>query len=156
MSAAEAVNHDAIHELAVRLKELQQTLEHMNGTLIQEITNEAEYDKALALLDELTESDDGSKSTERVIDMLCASIKRYEDTAPQFTDINERVSAIKGVDILKFLMKQNGLTGSDLPEIGDKTVVSRTLNNKRILSSLDIQRLAQRFHLDPGAFYPIA
>ena len=58
--------------------------------------------------------------------------------------------------MLKFLMEQNHLTGSDLPEIGDKSVVSRTLNGKRTLSSTDIQALSQRFHVDPSVFFPVA
>lgn len=157
MSAALAVRieQSAIHELAEQLKEIQRSLERVDGTLIQEIGNEAEYDKALALLDELTDSADDSQTSQRLLDMLCASIKRYEDSAPQFAEFNEKVEAITGVELLKFLMKQNGLTGADLPEIGDKTVVSRTLNGKRTLSSTNIQALARRFHLNPGAFYPI-
>ncbi|MCY1466058.1 Antitoxin HigA [compost metagenome] len=58
--------------------------------------------------------------------------------------------------MLKFLMEQNHLTGSDLPEIGDKSVVSRTLNGKRTLSSADIQALSQRFHVEPSVFFPVA
>ncbi|MGV8841730.1 MAG: helix-turn-helix domain-containing protein [Pseudomonas sp.] len=145
----------AIHELAERLTAIQQELIRVKGTIIQVITSEEEYDRALALLDELTESETTSPANESLVDQLCASIKRYEDTAPQFAEFNEQVAAITGVDMLKFLMVQNKLTGSDLPEIGDKTVVSRTLNGKRTLSSIDIQALSQRFHLEPSAFYPV-
>jgi HTH-type transcriptional regulator/antitoxin HigA len=141
--------------LAQRLIEIQQTLEHVRGTFIQEITSEADCERALALLDELTEASDQNQLTEPLIDQLCGSIKRYEESAPQFADFNAGVAAISGIQLLRFLMEQNRLTGSDLPEIGDKTVVSRTLNGKRTLSSTDIQALAQRFHLNPGSFYPV-
>jgi HTH-type transcriptional regulator/antitoxin HigA len=146
----------AIHELAERLKAIQQELIKVNGTIIQKVTSEEEYDRALALLDELTESEAPGPENERLVDQLCVSIKRYEDTAPQFAEFNKQVDAITGVNMLKFLMEQNRLTGSDLPEIGDKTVVSRTLNGKRTLSSMDIQALSQRFHVEPSAFFPIA
>ena len=157
MSAANArrTEPSAIVELAQRLIEIQQTLEHVRGTFIQEITSEADYERALALLDELTESDRPSQLTEPLVDQLCASIKRYEEGALQFADFNAGVAATSGIQLLRFLMEQNRLTGSDLPEIGDKTVVSRTLNGKRTLSSTDIQALAQRFHLNPGSFYPV-
>lgn len=152
---AQRIDPTTIHELAMRLIEIQQSLEQARGTLIQEITNEEDYERALALLDELTEAEDQSQLTEPLIDQLCASIKRYEENAPQFADFNAGVAAISGIQLLRFLMEQNHLTGSDLPEIGDKTVVSRTLNGKRTLSSTDIQALAQRFHLNPGSFYPV-
>ncbi|MEN0106167.1 MAG: transcriptional regulator [Pseudomonas sp.] len=154
-SPAPRSESSAIHELALRLIEIQQTLEQVRGTFIQEITDEDEYNRALALLDELTEIEDQHQFTERLIDQLCASIKRYEDSAPQFAEFNASVAALSGVQLLRFLMEQNRLTGSDLPEIGDKTVVSRLLNGKRTLSSANIQALAQRFHLDPGNFYPV-
>ena len=146
----------AIHELAERLKAIQQELIKVKGTIIQEITSEEEYDRALALLDELTESEAQGPVNERLVDQLCASIKRYEDNAPQFAEFNKQVAAITVVQILKFLMTQNRLTGSDLPEIGDKTVVSRTLSGHRKLSSSNIQALSQRFHVDPRVFFPIA
>jgi len=146
----------AIHELAERLKAIQQELIKVKGTIIQEITSEEEYDRALALLDELTESEAQGPVNERLVDQLCASIKRYEDNAPQFAEFNKQVAAITGVQMLKFLMTQNRLTGSDLPEIGDKTVVSRTLSGHRKLSSSsNIQALSQRFHVDPSVFFPI-
>ncbi|MFC5694637.1 type II toxin-antitoxin system HigA family antitoxin [Pseudomonas sp. GCM10022186] len=158
MSAVE-IDHAptaAIHELAERLKKFQRSLERAGGTIIQTITSEAEYNRALALLDELTEEAEQTPQAERLVDQLCLAIKRYEDSAPQFAEFNAGVEAITGVQMLKFLMAQNHLTGSDLPEIGDKTVVSRTLNGKRTLSSTDIQALSRRFHVDPSVFFPVA
>ncbi len=154
----ETVQHTkpcAIQELAQRLIEIQQMLEHVQGTVIQEISNPDDYNRARALLDELTEIQDQNQLVEPLIDQLCISIKGYEESAPQFAEFNAGVAALSGVQLLRFLMEQNRLTGSDLPEIGDKTVVSRTLNGKRTLSSSDIQALAERFHLNPGSFYPI-
>ncbi|MDH4609048.1 XRE family transcriptional regulator [Pseudomonas sp. BN102] len=157
--SAVAIDHAptaGIHELAERLKEFQRSLERAGGTIIQTITSEAEYDRALALLDELTENTEETPEIERLVDQLCRAIKRYEDSAPQFAELNAGVEAITGVQMLKFLMAQNHLTGSDLPEIGDKSVVSRTLNGKRTLSSADIQALSRRFHVDPSLFFPVA
>ena len=160
MSSAHAQCNEpsAVHALARRLVEIQHMLEQARATFIQTITNEADYDRALALLDELTDLADerDAQLVEPLIEQLCATIKRYEDSAPQFAEFNAGVAATTGIQLVRFLMEQNRLTGSDLPEIGDKTVVSRTLNGKRTLSSTDIQALAQRFHLNPGCFYPVA
>lgn len=83
-----------LSELAQRLIEIQQTLEQARGTLIQEITHPDDYDRALALLDELTETEEQRQLTELLIDQLGASIKRYEETAPQFAEFNARVAAL--------------------------------------------------------------
>lgn len=155
-AAAQHIDRGAIRTLAQRLLEIQQALVQVHGTLIQEIASEDDYNRALALLDELTETETDNSLTERLVDQLCTSIQRYEASAPQFAEFNAKVAGLTGVQLLKFLMEQNHLTGSDLPELGDKTVVSRTLNGKRSLSSSDIQALAQRFQLDPGSFYPVA
>jgi len=49
-------------------------------------------------------------------------------------------------------METLGLTGSDLPEIGDKTAVSKVLNGDRPISHKMAYALAQRFAMEPGAF----
>ncbi|WP_218277790.1 hypothetical protein [Pseudomonas sp. GV071] len=46
------------------------------------------------MLDELTETEEQRQLTELLIDQLCASIKRYEETAPQFAEFNARVAAL--------------------------------------------------------------
>jgi HTH-type transcriptional regulator/antitoxin HigA len=148
--------HIAVKKLAERLKAMQKELVKAKGTIIQEITCEEEYNRALALLDVLTDTETSSAANERLVDQLCTAIKRYEDNAPQFAEFNQQAAALTGVQMLKFLMEQNRLTGSDFPEIGDKTVVSRTLNGKRTLSSVAIQALSQRFHVEPSAFFPVA
>ncbi|MET0126814.1 MAG: helix-turn-helix domain-containing protein, partial [Pseudomonas caspiana] len=64
------------------------------------------------------------------------------------------IAGLTEVDLLKALMLQNQLTGADLPEIGDKSVVSRILSGQRRLTIEMVARLAARFHVDPGAFVP--
>ena len=56
------------------------------------------------------------------------------------------------VALLRTLMQQHGLNGSDLPEIGDKTMVSKVLNGKRILQRHSIEQLAERFNIRPAMF----
>ena len=59
-----------------------------------------------------------------------------------------------GLEVLKYLMEEHGLTQSDLPEIGSQGVVSEVLRGKRELNVRQIEKLAARFHVSPAAFLP--
>jgi HTH-type transcriptional regulator/antitoxin HigA len=56
------------------------------------------------------------------------------------------------VEVLRFLMEQHGLKQGDLPEIGNQSVVSEILSGRRQLNLRQVQRLAARFGVEPGAF----
>lgn len=49
-------------------------------------------------------------------------------------------------------METLGLTGSDLPGIGDKPAVSKVLSGDRPISHKLAYALAERFAMEPGAF----
>jgi hypothetical protein len=57
-----------------------------------------------------------------------------------------------GVDVLRFLMEEHGLTQSDLPEVGLQGVISDILRGKRELNVRQIRTLAKRFHVSPAVF----
>ncbi len=57
-----------------------------------------------------------------------------------------------GVNALKYLMQEHGLTQADLPEIGSQGVVSEILSGKRVLNLRQINHLAKRFHVEPDTF----
>lgn len=57
------------------------------------------------------------------------------------------------IDILKFLMKEHGLTQSDLSEIGSQSLVSKILKGERNLTADQIGQLAKRFHVSPAVFF---
>ncbi|MBK7143943.1 MAG: helix-turn-helix domain-containing protein [Xanthomonadales bacterium] len=48
-------------------------------------------------------------------------------------------------EMLRFLMNQHGLTQSDLPEVGNQSVLSQLLSGKRQLTTRQVARLASRF-----------
>ena len=57
------------------------------------------------------------------------------------------------IEILKFLLKQNGLSGSDLGRIlGQRQLGSKILRGERELSKAQIKTLAAYFSVDPGLF----
>ena len=58
------------------------------------------------------------------------------------------------VQALRFLMTQHGLSQSQLPEVGNQSVVSQVLAGQRQLNVRQIARLCQRFGVGPGVFMP--
>ena len=57
------------------------------------------------------------------------------------------------LDVLKFLMDQNGLRPADLLEVfGSRPVISQVLSGRREISKAHARRLAVRFHLSVEAF----
>jgi HTH-type transcriptional regulator/antitoxin HigA len=80
-----------------------------------------------------------------LLDTLGTLIHAYEEE-------HHPIPECSGVDVLRFLMEEHGLTQSDLPEIGSQGVVSEILRGKRDLNVRQIRALAKRFHVSPGVF----
>jgi HTH-type transcriptional regulator / antitoxin HigA len=60
---------------------------------------------------------------------------------------------VSGVELLRFLMKENGLTQASLaPICGGKSNISEVLSGKRELSKSQIRGLSERFGLPADAF----
>jgi HTH-type transcriptional regulator / antitoxin HigA len=59
---------------------------------------------------------------------------------------------VSGREMLRFLMRQHGLTQSNLPEIGSQGVVSEILSGKRELNVRQVRALARRFGVAADAF----
>jgi len=120
------------------------------------ITSEEGYEAALDTLEQVLESasDTENEPLNPLIDMLSHAIEAYEaqdDETQQF--IAQADNLPIDIALLRTLMRQHNLTGSDLPEIGDKTMVSKVLNGKRILSRSAIEKLSARFGLRPAMFF---
>jgi HTH-type transcriptional regulator/antitoxin HigA len=57
------------------------------------------------------------------------------------------------LEILRFLMRENGMTTADLGKVlGNKTAASLALNGKRELSKSHMRKLARRFKVEAGLF----
>jgi len=118
---------------------------------IAHIQNQSDYDKALSLMDELIEEYDRNRS---LIEVLSNSIERWEASADEFAAFNRQVEAMDdGVAVLRLLMDQHGLTGSDLPELGSKSLISKILKGERSLTRRHIQALSKRFGINPTVFF---
>lgn len=122
------------------------------AAFISRIHSEAEYEQALALMDELVEDYDKYLP---LIEALSASIEKWENQAAYFSEFNRRIAALDdGAAILRTLMDQHQLKADDLKdEIGGKSLVSMILNGSRNLTREHIQALSGRFKISPAVFF---
>jgi HTH-type transcriptional regulator / antitoxin HigA len=111
------------------------------------IRNAHEYDTAVEQLNALADEvgDKPKDARYRVIETLSILIEAYDRE-------HYRLPEASGIELLRFLMEEHGLTQKDLPEIGSQGVVSEVLAGRRRLDVRQIQALAARFGGDPGAF----
>ncbi len=111
------------------------------------IRTEREYDAAVERLNALVdEVGDKIKDTRyRLVETLSVLIDAYDQE-------HHRLPEASGVEVLRFLIEEHGLTQKDLPEIGSQGVVSEVLAGRRRLNVRQIQLLATRFGIDAGAF----
>lgn len=63
------------------------------------------------------------------------------------------IPPVSGVEALRHLMEENGLTQADLADLfGGKSVVSEVLSGKRTLSKSHVRKLSERFGLPADVF----
>lgn len=120
---------------------------------VASIETQDDYERALELMDELVDDYDVNRL---LIGVLSASIERWEDQAPGFSDFNAAVAeADKGIAVLKTLMVQHGLGVADLPELGSKGNVSKILNGAegKKLTRKHMEALGKRFGVPPVLFF---
>lgn len=111
------------------------------------IRNEHEYDLAVEHLNRLLDEvgPDEQHPLYTLLDTLGTLIHAYEEE-------HHPIPECSGVDVLRFLMEEHGLTQSDLPEVGSQGVVSDILQGKRELNVRQIRAMAMRFHVSPAVF----
>jgi len=111
------------------------------------IRNEHEYDLAVERLNHLLDEvgTDEQHPLYTLLDILGTLIHAYEES-------HHPMPECSGVDVLRFLMDEHGLTQSDMPEVGSQGVVSDIFRGKRELNVRQIRALAQRFQVSPAVF----
>jgi HTH-type transcriptional regulator/antitoxin HigA len=101
---------------------------------LKPIRSKAQYEKALAEVEQLWGSKSGTAKGDR-LDVLATLIDAYEAE-------NFPMDPPDPVEAIKFRMEQQGLSRKDLePMIGTRTRVAEVLNRKRSLSIGMIRRL---------------
>lgn len=106
-----------------------------------------EYDAAVARLNALVDEigDNPKDPRYRLIETQSVLIEAYDRE-------HHGLPEASGLDVIRFLMEQDGLTQKDLPEIGSQGVVSEILAGRRRLNVRQLKALAARFGVDPGVF----
>ncbi|MFM2430153.1 MAG: hypothetical protein RLZZ511_1366 [Cyanobacteriota bacterium] len=70
----------------------------------------------------------------------------------EYESQHEVFPSLKGIDFLKSMIKDMGLTPQDLvPILGDETIVMDILNDRTKLTPTQVQQLATFFRVAPGA-----
>ena len=97
------------------------------------------------------------KSLEAVFDETSGNLAEYAETLTvlieHYESENFPIKDANGIEMLKFLMTQNGLRQKDLIGIvGAKSSVSEILNGKRPLNLQHIRALANKFNVRPATF----
>ncbi len=106
-----------------------------------------EYNKLCKYLDELLDEVGNNESHElaSLMETVGLLVAEYEKQYYPMTDA-------RGIDALKFLMKEHGLKQVDLKEIGSQGVVSEILHGKRELNIRQVKILAKKFSISPTVF----
>ena len=127
------------------LENLQTDWEALAPSLV--IRNEKEYNAAAKRLNELLDEIGTNEKHPlyTLLDTLGTLVHAYEEE-------HYPIPEASGVDVLRFLMEEHGLTQSNLPEVGSQGVVSEILNGKRELNVRQIRALAGRFKVSAAVF----
>jgi HTH-type transcriptional regulator/antitoxin HigA len=109
--------------------------------------------------------DIGYRNTQEIIDRLTSLPKltagqaEYLETLTilfeAYENEHERIetSHLSPLDMLRFLLESNGMSGSDLGRLlGNRELGPKILNGSRQLSKAHIRRLSERFKVDAGLF----
>jgi len=116
------------------------------------IASEAEYEQALALTEAILDAtrdtpqrEDAAHPLMALLDWLTPAIRDYETA-------HFPIPAAAPREVLRCLMEQHSLSQSQLPEVGNQSVVSQVLSGQRALNMRQIAALVRRFGVSADAF----
>jgi HTH-type transcriptional regulator / antitoxin HigA len=111
------------------------------------LRTQEEYDAAVerlnALLDEIGTNE--AHPLYSLLDTLGTLVHTYEAE-------HNALSGAKGPEVLRYLMEENSVSATDLPEVGPPDLLKRYLDGKAEFSIEQVRSLARRFHVSPAAF----
>lgn len=115
--------------------------------LLRKPKSEDDYDMLAQALDDLLEmtGDDESHPLMSLVDIIGDWIEEWDHK-------HHPMPKPGGVEVLGYLMREHGLSQSDLPGVGAQSVVSEILSGKRQLNVRQIRWLAERFGVSAEVF----
>lgn len=132
----------AIDKIPTQWKELVENL-----YLLKPIRTQGDYHRAMHIIEMLAGRTDLNGDQEAYLESLSILVEAYEK------DHFEITSTGGPLETLKYLLDQNGLSGSDLGRIlGQRQLGAKILRAERELSKTHIKTLAEYFSVDPGLF----
>jgi HTH-type transcriptional regulator/antitoxin HigA len=114
----------------------------------QAIHDEIGYANTQEMIDHLTSIPKLTAGQAEYLETLTILFEAYENE-------QERIDAshLSPLDMLRFLLNSNGMTGSDLGRLlGNRELGPKILSGSRQLSKTHIRLLAHRFKVDAGLF----
>jgi antitoxin component HigA of HigAB toxin-antitoxin module len=110
------------------------------------IHDEVAYENAMDMVNRLTAVSKPSKGQLKYLDTLTILVERYEDDTE-----GELPQGVDAVAVLRFLLKDRGMSASDLGRLlGDRSLGPKILNGERALSKSHIKTLAKHFNVSPA------
>lgn len=111
------------------------------------IRDEAHYQALLDFVADCFErfGDDERHPIFALVDVVAERIREYENRVHPWPELPPH-------RMLAALMEEQGLRQSDLPEVGQQSVVSDILSGKRALNLRQVKALAARFHVPMEVF----
>lgn len=115
--------------------------------LFERVDTLAEYERLVAMLDELidTVGENEDHPLSGLMETVGVLVENYEDR-----HIPEPVG--DPLTTLRLLMDEHGIDASALTEIGNERAVRQILDGTAALTMPQIRLLAQRFHVSPATF----
>lgn len=132
----------------MNLNDLQQAWQQLSQTAhIAPIRDAAHYNNMVQLADSLVDAigDAEQHPLLDLLDLVSELIRAYDADHYVVPDASPR-------EMLRFLMEQHNLSQSDLPEIGNQSIISMLLSGARQLNLRQIQALSARFHVPASVF----
>jgi len=121
--------------------------ELVNRFPLRPIRSDEELDRAIAVVDELTDRDELGEGEADYLDVLGDLIEKYEDEA-------HPIAGVTDAEMLRHLIEARDVTQARLAaETGiAESTISEVLAGKRGLSRHNIGVLSGYFHVSPAAF----
>ncbi len=127
---------------------LPKTYRELCGFLMpRKIHDDAELEAAQEIIDVLAVLPKRTVDQTDYLETLAELVEAYEDQSVKFTHRS-------GLETLKFLLKENNLTASDLSRVLGTNISLgyRILDGERNLTTKHIKKLAEHFHTGPEIF----
>jgi HTH-type transcriptional regulator/antitoxin HigA len=116
----------------------------MTAIAVEPIRTKADHQAALRRVEALMGAKHGTSDADE-LEILTDLVEAYEHR-------HYEIPKVGGAEVLRYLLESNGLTQSDLPEVGTQASISLVLSGKRQFTLRQIKALATRFNVNPSVF----